>query len=82
MSEYQSYQWECTTRRLTPNQRNKVSGLSSHIQVTACSAHVEYHYSDFKHDPLEILLRYFDVFAYEANWGTQRIALRFDAGTF
>lgn len=68
-------------RSLSPRQRKEVSNLSSHISVTADSAEVTYHWGDFKHDPQVVLARYFDVFLYEANWGTQRVAFRFDLDT-
>lgn len=59
--------------------RKAVAALSSHIDVSQTSASVEYHYSDFKHDPIDVLERYFDVFTYIANWGDQRLAFRFDS---
>lgn len=80
MSEYQCYQWAMVRRGLSPAQRRMVSELSSHISVNAGSAMVEYHWGDFKHDPIEVLQRHFDVFVYEANWGTQQVAFRFDPG--
>jgi hypothetical protein len=49
--------------------------------VRSDSAEVTYHYSDFKHDPVSVLKRYFDLFLYESNWGTQRVVFRFDADT-
>ena len=82
MSEYQCYQFDAIGRTLTSAQRKAVSQLSSHISVGGSSAVVEYHYSDFKHDPIKVLERYFDLFTYEANWGVQRIAFRFDRAAF
>lgn len=79
MSEYQCYQWKSVGRSLSPKERGEVSELSSHISVRADSAEVTYHWSDFKHDPVSVLERYFDLFLYEANWVTQRVAFRFDA---
>ncbi|MEM9282449.1 MAG: hypothetical protein AAGA96_11530 [Verrucomicrobiota bacterium] len=81
MSEYQCYQWKKVGRSLTPKERREVSELSSHISVGPDSAEVTYHWGDFKHDPIIALELYFDVFLYEANWGTQRVAFRFDADT-
>ena len=46
--------------------------------MTGNSAEVTYHWGDFKHDPQIVLARYFDIFLYEANWGTQRVEFRFD----
>ncbi len=81
MSEYQDYRWSCVNRSLSRADAKQVGQLSSHIDVTAHSAHVDYSYGDFKHDPIKILDSYFDVFTYEANWGSQTVAFRFDIGT-
>ena len=78
MSEYQCYQFDAIDRILTPAQRREVGELSSHISVSASSAMVEYHYSDFKHDPIKVLKRYFDLYSYESNWGVQRLVFRFN----
>lgn len=78
MSEYQSFQWKRFGCSLTREQRSEVSSLSSHIDVTSDSAIVTYYYGDFKHDPIEVLKRYFDVFVYNSNWGMQQVAWRFD----
>ncbi len=77
MSEYQYYQWQTVDRLLTPEEQAQVKQLSSHIVVSAASAWIEYHYSDFKHDPIQVLARYFDAFMYFANWGSQRLSFRF-----
>lgn len=81
VSEYQCYQWKKVGGILSPKQRGEVSNLSSHISVGANSAEVTYHYGDFKHDPISVLQRHFDLFLYEANWGTQRVAFRFETDT-
>ena len=81
MSEYQCYQWKSVGKSLSPKQRGEVSELSSHISVRSDSAEVTYHWGDFKHDPVSVLERYFDLFLYEANWGTQRVVFRLDADT-
>jgi len=78
MSEYQSYRFDAIGRPLSPSQRKAVSQLSSHISVGPSSAVVEYYYGDFKHNPLKVLEKHFDLFTYESNWGTQRLAFRFD----
>ncbi len=80
MSEYQYYEWQTIDRVLTAAEQDAVDGLSSHIDVTSTRAWVEYHWSGFKHDPREVLARYFDAFLYYANWGSQRLALRFPRG--
>lgn len=71
MSEYQSYQWDNVGRALSSSELKEFRRLSSHISVTATGARVTYHWGDFKHDPIDVLVRHFDVFTYEANWGSQ-----------
>lgn len=80
MSEYQYYEWQTLDRPLTPEEREAVSKLSSHIDVTSSQAVVTYSWGDFKHDPIQVLARYSDAFIYLANWGSKRLAFRFPRG--
>ncbi len=80
MSEYQYYEWQTLDRPLTPEEQAAVNRLSSHIDVTSTRAVVTYSWGDFKHDPLQVLARYFDAFLYLANWGSKRLAFRFPKG--
>lgn len=80
MSEYQYYEWRALDRPLTPEEQAAVNRLSSHIDVTPSRAIVTYSWGDFKHDPVEVLARYFDAFLYLANWGSKRLAFRFPKG--
>jgi hypothetical protein len=80
MSEYQYHEWQTLERPLTAAEQNAVNELSSHIDVTSTQANVTYHWSDFKHDPIEVLAKYFDAYLYLANWGTRRLAFRFHKG--
>ena len=80
MSEYQYYEWQTIDRVLTPQEQMEVDSLSSHIEVTASRAVVTYHWSDFRHDPKQVLLDYFDAYFYCANWGTLQLMFRFPKG--
>ncbi|MBL6980609.1 MAG: hypothetical protein ISR58_05395 [Anaerolineales bacterium] len=80
MSEYQYYEWQAIDRILTLEEHAAVDGLSSHIEVTASQAWVEYSWSDFKHDPKQVLSKYFDAHLYLANWGSRRLIFRFPKG--
>ena len=80
MSEYQYYEWQTLDRPLTPEEQAAVSELSSHIEVTSSQAVVTYSWGNFKHDPRQVLARYFDAFLYLANWGSKRLAFRFPKG--
>jgi hypothetical protein len=80
VSEYQYHEWQAVDRLLTPEEQSAVNGLSSHIDVTANRAVVTYHWSDFRHDPKQVLLKYFDAYFYWANWGRLRLMFRFPQG--
>jgi hypothetical protein len=80
MSEYQYYEWQTIDRLLTDAEQDAVSRLSSHIEVTASQAVVTYSWSDFKHDPRQVLARYFDAHLYFTNWGTRVLMFRFPPG--
>lgn len=77
MSEYQRYEFMTIERPLTRAQLDAVNTLSSHIEASSTHALIEYHWGDFKHDPIEILHEFFDGFLYWANWGSPRLAFRF-----
>jgi hypothetical protein len=53
-----------------------VNNLSSHIEVSPASAVVTYNWGDFRHNPTQVLARYFDAYLYWANWGTKRLFFR------
>jgi len=80
MSEYLYYEFQTIDRLLTEAEQAEVEELSSHIEVTASRAVVTYSYGDFRHDPKQVLSRYFDACLYAANWGTRRLLFRFPQG--
>jgi hypothetical protein len=80
VSEYQYHEWQAVDRVLTPEEQTAVNDLSSHIEVSSSRAVVTYHWSDFRHDPKQVLLKYFDAYFYLANWGSLRLMLRFPKG--
>jgi hypothetical protein len=65
---------------LTPEEQAAVNDLSSHIEVSSSRAVVTYNWSDFRHDPKHVLLKYFDAYFYLANWGSLRLMFRFPKG--
>lgn len=67
---------EAVDRALSPSQIRKVSKFSPRIRVQGHCAQVDWRWGDFKQDPISVLEEYFDVFAYEANRGQQRVAMR------
>ena len=82
MSEYQFYQFQTIDRPLSAEQRKAVSNLSSRGSVTGSSATYVYHYSDFRHDPLDVLGKYFDIMFYMSNWGSRRLILKIPEDLF
>ena len=80
MSEYQYHEWQAVDRVLTPEEQAAVNDLSSHIEVSSSRAVVTYHWSNFRHDPKQVLLNYFDAYFYLANWGSLRLVFRFPTG--
>lgn len=79
MSQYQYLEWVCLDRALTTAEQSAVNALSSHITVMPMGAWVEYHWSSFKHDPLDVLARYFDGFLYMTEWDDLQLAFRIPA---
>ena len=80
MSEYQRYEFMTIDRPLTAAQLDAVNTLSSHIEASSTHAFIEYHWGDFKHDPIKVLREFFDGFLYWANWGSPQLAFRFPHG--
>ena len=80
MSEYQRYEFMTSDRPLTRVQLDAVNALSSHIEASSTHALIEYHWGDFKHDPIDVLHKFFDGFLYWANWGAPELAFRFPHG--
>jgi hypothetical protein len=80
MSEYQRYEFMTIDRPLTRAQLDAVNTLSSHIEASSTHALIEYHWGDFKHDPIKVLHEFFDGFLYWANWGSPELAFRFPHG--
>ena len=80
MSEYQYYEWQTADRLLTADEQQAVNSLSSHIEVSSSQAVVTYSWGDFKHNPRQVLIRFFDAHLYRANWGSRRLMFRFPAG--
>jgi hypothetical protein len=80
MSEYQRYEFMTIDRPLTRAQLDAVNALSSHIEASSTHAFIEYHWGDFKHNPIGVLHEFFDGFLYWANWGAPELAFRFPHG--
>jgi hypothetical protein len=76
MSEYQYYEFQAIDRPLNDREMKELRKLSTRAEITATSFWNEYHFGDFKGNPLKMMERYFDAFLYFANWGTRTLMLR------
>jgi hypothetical protein len=70
MSEYQYYEFNTVDKPLNEKEMQLLGNLSSRARITASSFVNEYHYGDFRGNPLKLVEKYFDAFLYVANWGT------------
>ncbi|WP_454855218.1 hypothetical protein [Promicromonospora soli] len=82
MSEYQYYEFLAIDRPLTAEEQATVRALSTRARITATSFVNEYHWGDFRGDPLQLVRRHYDAHLYYANWGTRRLILRLPAAAF
>ncbi len=76
MSEYQYYEFQAVDRPLTKQEMAEVRALSTRATITPTSFVNEYHWGDFKGNPLALVKSYYDAFLYLANWGTHQLMLR------
>jgi hypothetical protein len=76
MSEYQYYEFISVDHPLNDKDMQALRNLSSRAQITPSSFVNEYHWGDFKGNPLKLVEKYFDAFLYVANWGTRWMMLK------
>ncbi|OZB41785.1 MAG: hypothetical protein B7X50_06495 [Alishewanella sp. 34-51-39] len=81
MSEYQYYRFECLDGFLDSRQRHALRQISSRAEITATSFQVYYHYSGLRAEPCDVVLDYFDIGFYYADWGSINAYIKLPAGT-
>ncbi|MES1311116.1 hypothetical protein ABUS74_10970 [Vibrio cholerae] len=81
MSEYQYYKFERLDGYLDAKARQALRSISSRAEISATSFQVYYTYSDLKAEPFELMLKYFDIGFYYADWGSIDIYIKLPAGT-
>ncbi|WP_351189550.1 hypothetical protein [Shewanella sp. TB4-MNA-CIBAN-0142] len=81
MSEYQYYKFERLDGYLDAKARQSLRTVSSRAEISATSFQVYYTYSDLKAEPAELMLTYFDIGFYYADWGTIDAYIKLPAGT-
>ena len=80
MSEYQYYEFCRINGPLSKEIRQTMHSLSSRAQVGTHGASYVYNYGDFRGNPKELLLKYFDVFFYISNFGTIQLMFKYSPG--
>ncbi|MCE3554380.1 hypothetical protein LWC33_23355 [Pseudonocardia sp. RS11V-5] len=80
MSEYQYYEFLAVDRPLDAREQAAVRALSTRAQISATSFTNEYHWGDFRGDPLQLMERYYDAHLYFANWGSRTLMVRLPLG--
>ncbi|MDT0329438.1 hypothetical protein [Nocardiopsis lambiniae] len=73
MGAYQHYEFIALDRPLDESRRAELRNLSTRASITATSFTNEYHWGDFRGDPVRLMRTHFDAFAYFAEWGTRWI---------
>jgi hypothetical protein len=76
VTEYQCYEFVALDRPLTSAEMAELRSISTRAQITPTRFFNEYHWGDLKADPADLLVRYFDVHVYLANWGSRRLMFR------
>jgi len=81
VSEYQYYKFERLDGYLDAKARQALRAISSRAEISATPFQVYYTYSDLKAEPSELILKYFDIGFYYANWGSIDAYIKLPAGT-
>lgn len=76
VSEYQYYEFLAVDRPLDAREQAEVRALSTRAQISATSFTNEYHWGDFRGDPLRMVERYYDAHLHFANWGSRTLMFR------
>lgn len=77
MSEYQYYDFCSINKPLSAEARKEMRSLSSRAQVGTHTASYVYNYGDFRGNPKQLVLKYFDVFFYISNFGTLELLFKY-----
>lgn len=80
MSEYQFIHFLAIDRPLDDKQLAFMRRQSTRAEITPWEFTNEYHFGDFRGDPLEMLRRGYDVHLHYANFGMRRLMFRLPAG--
>tara|TARA_R110002124_G_scaffold133032_2_gene295631 strand:+ start:507 stop:1625 length:1119 start_codon:yes stop_codon:yes gene_type:complete len=81
VSEYQYYKFERLDGYLDAKARQALRFISSRAEISDTSFQVYYTYSDLKAEPFELMLKYFDIGFYYADWGSIDVYIKLPVGT-
>ena len=81
MSAYQYYKFERLDGYLDAKARQALRAISSRAEISATTFQVYYTYSDLKAEPFELMLKYFDIGFYFADWGSIDAYIKLPLGT-
>jgi hypothetical protein len=76
MSEFQYYEFQALDRALTAGEQAELRRFSSRATIHSRSFTNEYHWGDFKGNPVEWMKHYFDAHLYLSNFGCRSLHLR------
>jgi len=76
MSEYQYYEFQAIDRPLDRAAQQALRAISSRARITPTSFTNHYEWGDLKADPRDLVVRWFDLHLYLANWGSRRLIMR------
>ncbi|MGB3225628.1 MAG: hypothetical protein WBB23_22760 [Desulforhopalus sp.] len=76
MSEYQYYNFRAIDNPLSPEQMEHLRNISSRAEITPVSFVNEYYWGDLHANPRDLMLDFFDIHVYLANWGSAVLMLR------
>ncbi len=77
MSDYEYHEFCRLHEPMTPAMQAAMHKLSSRANVGTHTAFFIYNYASFRGDPEKLLLKYFDVYYFLANYGCARLLLKY-----
>jgi hypothetical protein len=80
MSEYQYVAFRAVDRPVDETNLEYMRRQSTRAEITPWSFENEYHYGDFRGDPIQMLRRGYDIHLHYANFGIRKLLIRLPRG--
>jgi hypothetical protein len=80
MSEYQYVAFRAVDRAVDETNLEYMRRQSTRAEITPWSFENEYHYGDFRGDPVQMLRRGYDIHLHYANFGIRKLLIRLPRG--